>query len=145
MKKPYKCSICGKEGVKLWRPYLDTEPLVCASCAEARQSPRIYEKANWEITEDGSWIGIPTENKVILPNWTIDDNGKIPSRYGYGPHKLPLTFTDMLEIDLRGISKTYQSGETNMIPAVPDEDGYFFGYTSVPKERCKWWENLPNK
>ena len=146
MEKNYQCSICGREGVKLWRPYMDTSPLVCASCAEARQSPRLYQEHTWEKNLQGpGYIGKPTGKEFPLPKWTIDASGKIPSRYGYGPEGLPIQFTDQLEVDLRDVSESYQSGETNMIPAVPDEDGYFWGYTSVPEDRCIWWKNLPNK
>ena len=146
MKKNYQCSICGREGVKLWRPYMDTSPLVCASCAEARQSPRLYKEQTWEKNLQGSgYIGRPTGKEFFLPKWTVDARGKIPSRYGFGPDQLPINYTDQLEIDLRDVSTSYQSGETSMIPAVPDEDGYFWGYTSVPENCCKWWENLPNK
>lgn len=31
-----------------------------------------------------------------------------------------------------------------LVPAVPDvEGGHFWGYTSVPQDRCKWWYGLP--
>lgn len=30
------------------------------------------------------------------------------------------------------------------IPAVPTEDGSFWGYTSVPEDACRWWRNLRN-
>ena len=40
----YVCSICGKRNVKLWRPYMDTSPLICAECAEKRQESREYEE-----------------------------------------------------------------------------------------------------
>ena len=30
------------------------------------------------------------------------------------------------------------------VPAVPDLDGSWWGYTSVPTWWCKWWESLPD-
>jgi hypothetical protein len=40
-----------------------------------------------------------------------------------------------------------ETGRTDQIgwhvPAVPDIDGDFWGYTSVPEERVKWWRALP--
>jgi hypothetical protein len=29
------------------------------------------------------------------------------------------------------------------VPAIPDEDGSFWGYTSVPQDRVDWWRSLP--
>jgi hypothetical protein len=31
------------------------------------------------------------------------------------------------------------------IPAVPTDDGSFWGYTSVPDERVRWWQKRPNR
>ena len=138
MKKPYRCAICGREGIKLWRPYLDSEPLVCAKCAEERQAPRLSEEVEWrkEGREDVAHL---TGKYYLLPPWSVDEKGKIPSRYRF------LSLTDILCVDLNGVSSIYTSGETDMIPAIPDEEGYFWGYTSRPEEKCKWWENLPTK
>lgn len=44
-----------------------------------------------------------------------------------------MEMTDQLIIDLKDISKSYSSGRTNMIPSAPDEEGNFWGYTSVPE------------
>lgn len=30
-----------------------------------------------------------------------------------------------------------------LVPAVPTDDGSFWGYTSVPEHLCKWWKDLP--
>lgn len=30
-----------------------------------------------------------------------------------------------------------------LVPAVTDEDGDFWGYTSVPSDRIAWWKSLP--
>lgn len=38
-----------------------------------------------------------------------------------------------------------ESGDTigNLLPAVPTEDGYMWGYTSVPEKAIHWWRGLP--
>ena len=53
--------------------------------------------------------------------------------------------TDQLIVNIKDVSKSYSSGETTMVPAVPDEYGDFWGYTSVPEEYCNWWEELPTR
>ena len=35
-------------------------------------------------------------------------------------------------------------GPDNWVPAVPDLDGSWWGYTSVPNWWCAWWAALPN-
>jgi hypothetical protein len=30
-----------------------------------------------------------------------------------------------------------------LVPAVPDSEGSFWGYTSVPQDRIAWWRALP--
>ena len=32
----------------------------------------------------------------------------------------------------------------SLVPAVPTDDGSFWGYTSVPAHRVQWWYNLPS-
>lgn len=32
-----------------------------------------------------------------------------------------------------------------LVPAVPTDDGSFWGYTSVPQDRVDWWKALPNR
>ena len=32
-----------------------------------------------------------------------------------------------------------------LVPAVPTEDGSFWGYTSVPQSGIEWWEALPTR
>ena len=144
MKKPYECSICGKQNVKLWRPYMGTEPLICATCAEERQSPKEYDECIWKMKGD-HYVGTPTERKLPLPKWKVNAEGKVPSYFGPGPDGLPMEMTDQLIVNLKDVSQAYSSGETAMIPAVPDEDGDYWGYTSVPEDRCKWWNELPTK
>lgn len=141
----YVCSICEKRNVKLWRPYGDTEPLVCAECAEKRQSPHEYAEMSWSKQKDGSYKGIPTGKMLPLPKWTVNAKGKVPIYEGPGPEGAPPIMTDQLIVDLRDVSKAYSSGSTTLIPASPDEDGEFWCYTSVPEEVCKWWEELPTR
>lgn len=33
----------------------------------------------------------------------------------------------------------------NYVPAVPDLDGHYWGYTSVPRWWVEWWKALPDK
>lgn len=141
----YVCSICGKKHVKLWRPYEDTTPLVCATCAEKRQSPREYDECVWKKRSPDHYIGIPTGKKICLKKWKVNKKGKIPSYHGLEPKKLPPTKTDQLIINLNDVSEAYSSGETTMIPAIPDENGDFLGYTCVPKKLRVWWEKLPTR
>lgn len=35
------------------------------------------------------------------------------------------------------------SGVPNLVPAIPDLDGEWWGYTSVPPEWVAWWKALP--
>lgn len=142
--KIYACTICGKEQVKLWRPYMGTDLLICATCAEERQSPMEYDEHTWK-EKSGLYVGTPTGKKLPLTKWEVNEKGKIPSYYGPGPEGLPMKMTDQLIVNLKDVSKSYSSGKTTMIPAVPDEDGIFWGYSSVPEECCKWWEKLPTR
>ena len=141
----YVCSICGKRHVKLWRPYGDTEPLICAECAEQRQSPREYEEKIWSKTEDGHFIGKFTGKKIPLPKWEVNEKGEIPTDMGPGPEGQPLPMTYQLLVDLSDVSTEYSSGESAVVPACPDEEGDFWSYTCVPEENRKWWEELPTR
>lgn len=143
MSKNYVCSFCGKEHVKLWRPYMGTEPLICAECAEKFQAPQEYEEKSWR-KEGDCYIGTPTGKKLTLPKWTVDEKGKVPSYFGPTPDGIPQDMTDQLIVDISKIS-TYQSGQTTMISACPNENGDFWGYTSVPENIVKWWEDLPTR
>ena len=144
MKKPYECSICGKQNVKLWRPYGDAKPLICATCAEERQSPMEYDEHVWE-KKYGHYIGTPTKRKLPLPKWKVNSEGKVPLYEGPGPEGVTRAMTDQLIVNLKDVSESYSSGETDMVPAVPDGAGDFWAYTSVPADRCKWWTELPTK
>lgn len=144
MKIEYVCSICGKKNVKLWRPYGDSAPLICAECAEKRQTPMEYNKVIWR-KEDGIYRGEITDEKIPLPKWKVNEKGKVPSYDGPGPEGQPCCMTDQLIVDLSDVSKAYSSGSTTMIPACPDEEGDFWCYTVVPEDVCKWWDELPTR
>lgn len=142
----YVCSICGKRNVKLWRPYMDTDPLVCAECAEKRQAPREYEKKIWYKESEGRFSGEFTGERLPLPKWEVNEQGKIPTDMGPAPEGMTMIpMTDELLVDLSDVSTSYSSGTTSMIPACPNEEGDFWGYTCVPEENCKWWEELPTR
>ena len=140
----YVCSICGKRNVKLWRPYMDTTPLICAECAEERQSPREYEEKIW--SKEGKWFsGKFTGKKLPLQKWKVNESGKIPTDMGPTPEGTVIPMTEQLLIDMSDVSTAHSTGRTSMIPACPNEDGDFWGYTCVPEENCKWWEELPTR
>lgn len=142
--KDYVCSICGRKGIKLWRPYMGTGPLICAECAEKRQVPRECNKVVWG-KEKGQYVGKSTDEKISLPRWKVNEKGKIPSAFGPGPKGEPEVMTDQLQLDLSKVSKSYSSGRTSMVPACPADDRSFWGYTAVPDEVCKWWAELPTR
>ena len=142
----YVCSICGKRNVKLWRPYGYGAPLICAECAEKRQTPREYEKKIWHRLGKDRFCGKFTGEKLPLPKWKVNENGKIPTNMGPAPKGMTIIpMTDQLLVDLSDVSIEYSPGSTSMIPACPNEDGYFWSYTVVPEENCKWWEELPTR
>lgn len=142
----YVCSICGKRNVKLWRPYMDITPLICAECAEERQSSREYEEKIWSKEGEARFSGIFTGRRQPLPKWKVNEKGKIPTDMGPVPEGMTMIpMTDQLLVNMSDVSAAYSSGRTSMIPACPDEDGNFWGYTSVPEENCKWWEELPTR
>lgn len=136
----YVCAFCGREHVKLWRPYMGTEPLICAICAEERQSTRKHEEVTWR-KEGDHYIGTPTGKLLTLPKWTVNEKGRIPSMHGPGPDGIQLEMTDQLIINFKENSESW----CTMVPAVPDENGDFWGYTAVPDEGVKWWRNLPTR
>lgn len=141
MKKAYECFFCGRKDVKLWRPYGNDEPLICANCAEGHQSPRKDDECIWE-KHDGYYRGKPTGRKLPLPKWEVNEKGCIPA-YGPQPEGLPIPMTEQLLIDLD--CDLMKGKEITVVPAVPNEEGLFWGYTAVPKEGCEWWEKLPTK
>ena len=141
--KNYKCAICGKKNVKLWRPDTGGGPLVCADCAEKLQSPQEYEEYSWKETEDG-YVGKPTGRTFPMEKWSVNEKGKIPCALHGKDYNGNFLETDMLIIDLTSVSDSY-SATTCMIPAVPATERAFWAYSAVPKERVIWWEALPTK
>jgi len=154
----YKCAACGEVGVKLWRPYMYNEPLICATCAEERQVEHTYTPVEkWEESTfpngEPCWSGRPLREpdadgnmvdvKFLMLKWIVSNKGKIPSPCSCPGPDGYWSMTDHLIVDISDISKSYSSGSTDMIPAVPNEDGDMWGYTSVPENGCKWWEELP--
>lgn len=140
----YFCTICGRKNVKLWRPYKDVTPLICAECAEKRQvkieyDEQIYEKKN------GNYIGKPTGKKITLKKWKVDKKGNVPSYDGPGPIESDISVTNQLIIDISDVSDNYSSKNTTMIPAYPDENCKFYGYSSCPENIQAWWEELPTR
>ena len=143
MKNPYACSICGRENVKLWRPYKNKKLLICAECAEKFQSLRVYNECTCE-KKDNQFIKKPTGEKVIL-RWRIDDKGRIPIYHGPVSKGVTMERTNKLTVNLKNVEKSCPSGDITIIPAVPDENGSFYKYASIPKEKYELWEKLPTK
>lgn len=142
----YVCSFCGKKGVKLWRPYYESAPLICATCAEERQSPKEYYEVIWEKKPGGHYTtSKPTDRKLLSPKWQVDEKGKIPFYDCNEPDGLPHQTTDQLIINRSDIFKGYSSTTINMVPAIPNHDGHFWSYLFVPEDGCEWWDKLPTR
>ena len=105
--KEYKCSFCQQSMVKLWHPEGNSSPLICAKCAEARQSVRICNEYVW--SRDGKRAK-KTGNKSICKRWEVDDEGQIPSPVCLSQNSSPIgKITDLL-VDFDGVA-------TKMVPA----------------------------
>lgn len=141
----YECLACKRSNIKLWRPYGDSSPLVCASCAEAHQSPFEYDEMKYIKVSNNQYVGKPTGRKIQGERWTVDNLGRVPSYLGPGPNKLNIPMTDQLIVDISDIDKSCSSGKTTMIPAVPIDDGIFSSYGAVPQDMVEWWETLPTR
>ena len=99
MARDYKCGSCGKRGVKLWHPEGELEPLICATCAEKRQSQILYNEYSWNRNKlEGHLVG-----KKVLPKWKVNNEGKVPSYAGFDPFGKPYGYTTTL---LLGSEKT---------------------------------------
>ena len=141
----YKCTLCGRSNVKLWRPYLCSQPLICAACAEKRQSPLKYPEFEAVEDKDGKSHWELTGRNFSFPKWKVDDKGQIPYHVMFGMQKPTQVRTDQLYIDLTSFDrKRFPSKKTNLVPAIPDGKG-FWGYIKVPDSRHEWWENLPTR
>ena len=144
-RKIYKCWICKKEGVKLWRPYMDTEPLICAKCAEERQTEREYEEKSWS-KQGEIFVGTPTGKMHQLPKWEVNGKGKIPTGEGLVPDGTESeNTTNMLEIKFLPNDRVYYTYRVSMVPALPDGKGDYISYLAMPPEEYKKWEELPNE
>lgn len=141
--KDYKCTACGKENVKLWRPWGYNGPLICANCAETRQLPRECEELKWE-EKDGKYVGNHTGKFIKLDKWTIDENGCIPTTLGVPNKNLPSATTNILEINISDIDSSFSSSGYSYVPAVMDEHGVCF---TIPLSTTNynWWKNLPTR
>ena len=129
----YQCDFCGRNDVKLWKPYSLAEPLICAECAEQRQS-----KVTYVVRDENN----NAQSKSILPSWMVDDKGKVGSYNGTIPGREPEK-VDNLIIDMRDVGGSYRQ---NMFPAVVDsENVVFYEYHSIPKEAYQKWEELPTR
>lgn len=144
MKDNYACSICGKGEVKLWKTSLCNEFLICAECAEARQSPRQCNELNWVKTVDG-YSGRPTGKRVFLSSWKVDEEGFVPKQMPPGPEGIPVSKTHQLMINLKNDIASCNSDTTCVIPAILDKKGNYLKYSSAPKSRINWWQSLPTR
>ena len=105
----YKCHWCGKTGAKLWHPEQDESMLICARCAEVRQSPIMYNEYKWSKDK---LRGDLTGRKLPLPEWKVNERGEVPSYAGFNAWGKPYSYTSTL---ILGNSKT------KFVPA--NEDG----------------------
>lgn len=136
----YECSFCGKEGRKLWKPQAK-KILICAKCAEKRQTPitylqREYKKIGDKLVVEG------TKGKAVLPRWKVDKNGQVPSYDGPGIEGEPKVMVDNLQITFEDDGKIRNY---NMYPAVPNGRGGFYKYESIPDKEYKKWEKMPTR
>lgn len=124
----YQCDFCGRSDVKLWKPYSLEEPLICAECAERRQS-----KLNYVVRDENN----KAQGKSILPSWTVDNKGKV-SAYNGTSEKV-----DNLIIDMKDVGGSFRQ---TVFPAVVDnENTVFYEYHSIPKDAYQKWEELPTR
>ncbi len=144
MNKNYVCSICGKNGVKLWRPNSEVSPLVCAICAEKRQSSIKYLEQTWVKTGE-HYVSEYKEKRLLSHVCKIDDRGKVYLYNENMPKKNQKGFADDLTITIQEDSKESSKYITHMIPAVINELGEIIIHTSIPKELYRLWEKLPTR
>ena len=120
-KKPYKCFLCGRTGVKLWHTgYM--ENLLCAACAEERQVPLDYL--------------MEPDKAPKRPRWRVSDDGTIPSYSSQDPDARDY----ILVVNISDVSDYGKSGHTNVFPATDiDERGEFcFPNRDVPDGYDRW-------
>ena len=110
MGKKYECSFCKKAGVKLWHPMEGNAPLICAKCAEIRQSKILYNEYIWSRDKRSAHL---TGRKKVLPIWKVRKEGDVPSYAGPNADGLPLSYTTTLIVDLEDKQK---------VPFIPAND-----------------------
>ncbi len=143
----YRCSVCGKEHVKLWRPIGDDDPLMCAECIEKNQSAQEYEKMEWTFNSVGGYyVGNSTGEMIQGPKWKVDENGEIPDYSRDVVSEKNRSKTKCLMVDISDISPRYAFDDTMMVPAIPI-DGTDLFYTLPPSdnEAFEWWCELPTR
>lgn len=90
-------------------------------------------------TTDPAWCSKCGTAQAGLED-TIDDEGRIahilpPNVKWLGPGTYD-----------RRIDQIYSPKQgQNLLPWVPTEEGYAWGYTSVPPEGVMWWRTLPTR
>ena len=102
MKKTYNCSFCDRNAVKLWHPMNDVAPLICAKCAEKRQSALTYNEYKWSKNKREATL---TGRKLPLAKWTVDEKGEVPSYAGPDANGVPFSYTSTLIVDLNDEEK----------------------------------------
>lgn len=116
-----RCSLCGRENVKLWRPFKVEEkpvPLICASCAEKNQ--------------------LPYSIKGKLEYWRIDKEGKI-GKSG----SLEKTF--ILRVTVPEKKKINSLEDLDWIPAYIDKEGKCYVNECIPVKFFEEWKNLETR
>lgn len=65
----YKCSVCGKTGIKLWRDYQVFHNLYCVDCAKKDQGVEyeVYENGLHESFWRGESMGTTDQIKWLVP------------------------------------------------------------------------------
>ncbi|MDD4375225.1 MAG: hypothetical protein PHR25_00355 [Clostridia bacterium] len=144
MNKNYECSICEKKGVKLWRPNGETNPLVCASCAEERQSSIKYLEQTW-VKMGNHYVSGYKEEKLLNHVCKIDEKGKVHLHNENIPKKNQNGAVDDLIITFKENCNEKSTCITRMIPAVLNELGEILINKPIPRELYILWEKLPTR
>ena len=143
----YECSICGKSKVKLWRPETSIKPLICADCAERLQIPRKGLIIKWSRASRKGKLKYPegyiSKKMSEMEEWTISDNGTIPSALGNTPDGTPVVMIETLKVHL---SSYGFDGNILLIPAIPDENGIYLDRESIYRTgKIDLWRQFPTR
>lgn len=134
----YRCSICGKKHVKLWRPF-DGTKLICARCAERKQVHDLQYVYVMKTSSDEKST-IPKKVKVSIPKWKIDENGNIPFYFDSSFGDIVHNKTNSFYVKLNNRQATL------LVPAILVAEGVFLGGFISPKnELYRKWQNLPTR